>query len=127
MDGLQQRVTALHPRAEALCAALRREAERLYGAGVLDACVPGDAAYRLERDAASGTDTLVGEWQDARGYRIGMLVFHGDGSCFAEFDLVRMHPEDPRWFVEAVEAWAGAPDGDAGGDVRADLRILAAP
>lgn len=124
MNSLQQRMTALRPRAEVLCAALRREAERLFGAGVLDTCIPDAAVFRLERDVASGADTLVGEWQDGRGYRIGMLVFHGDGSCFAEFDLVRMHPEDSRWFVEAVEAWAGAPDGSA---VRADVRLLAMP
>jgi hypothetical protein len=69
----------------------------------------------------------VGEWLDERGYRIGMLVFHPDGSCFADFDVVRMHPVDARWFVEAVEAWAGAPDGDDSAAVRADLRLLAAP
>ena len=133
MDCLQQRINELRPRADALCAALRREAERWFGTGVLAGCVPDGAAYRLERDAASGAETLVGEWLDARGYRIGMLVFHGDGSCYAEFDLVRMHPEDPRWFVEAVEAWAGAATGAAadaaagGGTPRADLRLLAAP
>jgi hypothetical protein len=123
MDSLQQRIAALRPRAEALCAALRREAERWFGAGVLAACVPDAAAYRLERDAASGADTLLGEWLDGRGYRIGMLIFHADGSSFAEFDIVRAHPKDPRWFVEAVEAWAGAPD--ANSCVRADLRLLA--
>ena len=85
------------------------------------------AAYRLERDPASGDDSLVGEWHDARGYRIGMVVFHGDGSCFAEFDIVRAHPRDARWFVEAVEAWSGPPDRETGADVRAELRLLAAP
>jgi hypothetical protein len=127
MDPLQEHIAALRPRADALCSALRREAERLFGAGALDACAAGTARYRLEQDPASGLDSLVGEWQGADGYRIGMLVFHGDGSCFAEFDVVRMHPRKSRWFVEAVEAWAGPPDADGAAPVRADLRLLAAP
>ncbi|WP_295879986.1 hypothetical protein [uncultured Thiohalocapsa sp.] len=136
MNSLAQYTQALRPRADALCTALRREAERLFGADIAAGCTPDTAVYRLQRDPAAGADSLVGEWQDARGHPIGMLVFHPDGSCFGEYDIVRMHPRDKRWFVEAVEAWAGAADagpdagsqtGDAAGTVRADVRLLAAP
>jgi hypothetical protein len=127
MDALQQKIQALRPRAQALCAALRREAEALFGAGAAAGCTLEEMSFRLERDPACGADSLVGEWRDDRGYGVGMLVFHPDGSCFGEFDLVRMHPHRGRWFVEAVEAWAGPEDGTDAGIVRADLRLLAAP
>jgi hypothetical protein len=127
MDALQHRIQALQPRAEALCAALRGEAERVFGAEAAADCTPGTAVFRLERDPASGADSLVGEWQDEQGYRIGMLVFHLDGSCFGERDLVRMHPHKQGWFVEAVEAWAGPANGTDAGVVHAELRLLAAP
>lgn len=126
MDVLQHRIQALHPRAEALCAALRGEAERVFGAEAAAGCTPKTAVFRLERDPASGADSLVGEWQDEHGHRLGMLVLHPDGGCFGEFDLVRMHPHKPGWFVEAVEAWAGAA-GRGTDAVCADLRLLAAP
>jgi hypothetical protein len=127
MNSIEQHTQALRPRADALCTALRREAARLFGADTAAGCAPDTAVYRLERDPAAGADSLVAEWQDARGYRIGMLVFHPDGSCFGEYDIGRMHPRDTRWFVEAVEAWAGAPDCGDAASVRADLRLLAAP
>jgi hypothetical protein len=127
MAELQQQIAARRARAEALCEALRRTAASLLGGDALAACVPDTASYRLDRDPASGAACLVGEWRDGRGQCIGQMVFHGDGSCFGEYDVVRMHPHDARWFVEAVEAWAGAPDCADGDGVRADFRLLAAP
>jgi hypothetical protein len=128
METLQQLTEALRPRADALCAALRGSAAGLFDEpDMLAGCTADSAEYRLQRDPASGTDSRVAEWRDARGYRIGMLVFHGDGSCFGEFDIVRMHPTRPRWFVAAVEAWAGAETGADGGRVRTDFSLLEAP
>lgn len=127
MDRLQQQIDALRPRAEALCTALRATAAELFGEPeAIAGCVPDGARYRLRQDPASGADSLVAEWLDARGYPIGMLVFNADGSCFGEYDVVRAHPQKPRWFVEAVEAWAGAEGGPDGGRVQADVRLLAA-
>lgn len=126
MDTLQQRTEELRPRIDALCQALRGAAAELFGDVAIAGCTPAAALYRLERDPASGHDSLLGEWQDSNGHRIGMFVFHGDGSCFGEYDIVRAHPRDARWFVEAVEAWASAPDGPDQGAVCAELRLLAA-
>jgi hypothetical protein len=127
MDALQHKIQALRPRAEALCTAMRRAAEELFGADSAAGCTLEQVSFRLERDPACGKDSLVGEWQDDHGHGVGMLVFHPDGSCFGEFDLVRMHPHSGRWFVEAVEAWAGATGAEDGGTIRTDLRLLAAP
>jgi hypothetical protein len=59
----------------------------------------------LQRDPASGQSSLVGIWRDANGQRVGSIIFHCDGSFFAEYDVVEPHPQDRRWFVEAVNAW----------------------
>jgi hypothetical protein len=48
---------------------------------------------------------LIGTWKNAQGQCVGRLVFHCDGSFFAEYDVVQQHPTDRRWFVEAVNAW----------------------
>ncbi|MDY6942199.1 MAG: hypothetical protein SVU69_04220 [Pseudomonadota bacterium] len=64
-----------------------------------------EAHCRLARDPATGRDGLVGVWQDPQGCKCGEFIVHADGSFFAEYDVVRVHPRDPRWFVEAVTAW----------------------
>ncbi len=46
------------------------------------------------------------------------MLFHADGSFFAEYDVIRDHPGDPRWFVEAVNAWG------RGSDIRSEPRLL---
>ncbi len=127
MSRLQLQIDRHAPRARALCEALRREAEALFGDGIIDACAPHGLAYQLQRDPASGRHGLLGEWLDARGHRLGMLVFHAEGSCFGEYDIVRMHPTDRRWFVEAVQVWGGPPDAADGGVPRAELRLLETP
>jgi hypothetical protein len=107
--------------AESVCAAMSAAAGRLgFAPGSIAIPDPAAARYRLERDPASGEDSLVGEWRDARGQKQGSLVFHSDGSFFAEYDVVRAHPTDARWFVEAVEAWGRAPH------IAADPRLLPA-
>jgi hypothetical protein len=107
--------------AESVCAAMSAAADRLgFAPGLVAIPDPAAARYRLERDPVSGEDSLVGEWRDARGQKQGGLVFHADGSFFAEYDVVRAHPADSRWFVEAVEAWG------RGLHIAADPRLLPA-
>jgi hypothetical protein len=119
MSQLLRRVEALLPLAEALCRALREEVRKL---GFADASIiipgPDAATYRFDRDPALGTDCLVGEWRDSQGQRCGMLLFHADGSFFAEHDVIQLHPANPRWFVEAVNAWG------RDGDIRAEPRLM---
>jgi hypothetical protein len=82
-----------------------------------------DALYRLERDPADGGWSLVGEWRDECGLKLGVLLFHADGSFFVEQDVVRTHPLQPRWFVEAITAWGSG----ASGSIKAEPRLLARP
>jgi len=91
---------------DAICRQLSREIQRLGFDG--HAPLPpayGDARFETSRDPYSGEATLCGHWRNARGQRIGEIKFHGDGSFYAEYDVLMPHPKDPRWFVEGVVAW----------------------
>ena len=90
--------------------------------GLDEVVVPVPAAARISRsaDPADGGEVLTATWRNGRGERFGEVVFNGDGSFFAEYDVVCPHPRDRRWFVEAVTAWGRA------GAVHAELRLLPA-
>jgi hypothetical protein len=92
---------------EAVCARLLTEIHKLgfMPGQVRHAPVYGQASFESSPDLYSGEDTVCAYWQNAQGYRIGEMKFHGDGSFYAEYDVVLPHPKDPRWFVEGVVAW----------------------
>lgn len=118
---VQARYGSIAPLAQAVCQALAEVAIGLgFAPGAVAIPDPGTATYRLARDPASGQDSLIGEWRDGWGQKQGNLVFHPDGSFFVEYDVVRAHPRDPRWFVEAVNAWGRDPE------IRAEARLLQA-
>jgi hypothetical protein len=119
MDPVESRYSSISPLAQAVCRALSEEVTKLgFEPGIVAIGDPTAARYRLDRDPASGKDSLVGEWRDAQGQKQGHLVFHSDGSFFVEHDVIRTHPKNPRWFVEAVNAWG------RDSDIRAEPRLL---
>jgi hypothetical protein len=63
------------------------------------------AIFTNPKDVYSGQEGLVGLWRNPRGDRLGEIKLHGEGSFYAEYDLVLPHPSDMRWFVECVVAW----------------------
>lgn len=104
---------------EAVCSRLQMEAVKLgLNEDVIEPLLE-TADYSLNRDPASGKDSLVGIWRDARGNKLGEILFHADGSFFAEYDVIRNHPKDRRWFVEAVTAWG------RDSTIRSEPRLLA--
>ncbi|HYN76616.1 MAG TPA: hypothetical protein VES73_02345 [Lamprocystis sp. (in: g-proteobacteria)] len=122
MTQAQVRYDQIAPLAQAIRAALAAELDKLgFAPGSIPVGNPDDAAYRLERDPACGEHSLVGEWRDALGQKLGGLVFHEDGSFFVEYDVIRTHPRNDRWFVEAVNAWG------RNSDIRAEPRLLPMP
>lgn len=103
---VQQRLEQVRDLGESICSALSNEVIKLgFGAEevVLDAL--SQASFELSRDPANGAYTLVGTWRNQRGEQTGCILFHADGTFFAEQDVVRAHPSDTRWFVEAVTAF----------------------
>lgn len=61
--------------------------------------------FSLLKDDLSGKYSLQGVWNYNSGYKKGMLLFHPDGSFFAEYDVVKPHPRKTQWFVEAITVW----------------------
>lgn len=72
----------------------------------------------LRRDPFDGSEALYGEWFSPEGRRLGNVMIHADGKLYAEFDVVKPHPTDRRWFVEAVTAWGSR------GAIKTELKLL---
>lgn len=92
---------------EAICTRLIAEIHKL---GFQDEQLPElprytEAQFHTAHDPFSGDETLIASWHNIRGHEIGSLKFHGDGTFYAEYDVLCPHPKDPRWFVEGVVAW----------------------
>jgi hypothetical protein len=103
---LDTRIEELTPLVAAVCRTLQDEVHKLgFEDGDVAIGAVGDAAFWLDKDPASGEHSLIGEWRDDQGMKVGGMAFHADGSFFAEHDVVRTHPSKPRYFVEAVTAW----------------------
>lgn len=117
-----QRYTELADLAAEIGCRLRDEVEKLgFDAEAVSLLAPDAASYRLERDPSDGSHSLAGQWRDQRGNLCGRLLFHADGSFFVEQDVVRPHPRQPRWFVEAVSAWG------RDGQIKSEARLLPIP
>lgn len=63
------------------------------------------AEFMLTIDPFTQSQDLVGYWYNAARQRIGQIKFHGDGSFYAEYDVVQPHPRKKQFFVEAINAW----------------------
>lgn len=102
---VEQRMLEVRAVGENICDALRHEVLKI---GLPDDCIDPDinrAEYSLSLDPASGQDSLIGIWRNPQGHKQGEILFHADGSFFAEYDVISAHPQKKQWFVEAVTAW----------------------
>lgn len=79
-----------------------------------------EAQFRLEPDPSDGDVALVALWYHAKGQRLGEVTIREDGQCYAECDILRPHPGNPRWFVECVAVWGST------GKLKGDPRLLPA-
>ncbi|MGR9086078.1 MAG: hypothetical protein ACU841_03280 [Gammaproteobacteria bacterium] len=79
------------------------------------------AQFSLVTDPFTRSRDLVGHWYDGERQRIGQIKFHGDGSFYAEYDIVRPHPGREGIFVEAIDAW-GKQD-----TIKAEAKLLEIP
>ncbi|HEX4975629.1 MAG TPA: hypothetical protein VFV48_07080 [Pseudomonadales bacterium] len=61
--------------------------------------------YELRRDTLDDSESFYGEWRSANAQLEGTVLIHANGQVYAEFDVLKPHPTDKRWFVEAVTAW----------------------
>jgi hypothetical protein len=122
MAELQQRIAAARADGLALLAALRAKISGLDLPTDTLVIPEFDAAeFSLEYDKYNGEKTLMASFYPRPRYRAGVLLFHSDGSCFAEYHVMCRHPAKPQYFIESVEAWS------RDGQVRADLRLAMMP
>ena len=118
-DNLQERWEQVRSQGESICSALAFEVEKIgLGEKALVIAPWERARFEIQRDPASGQTSLVGTWRDTNGQRVGSIIFHYDGSFFAEYDVVEQHPRERRWFVEAVNAWG------KNNSIKAEPRLL---
>jgi len=106
-NNLQERWEQVRALGESVCLALSNEVKKI-GLPEEKALLTAPwerARFEMQRDPASGEFSLVGTWKNAQGQHVGSIIFHCDGTFFAEYDVVEQHPTDQRWFVEAVSAW----------------------
>jgi len=74
----------------------------------------------LRRDDYDGNQSLYAEWRTPAGALEGYVLIHGGGQLYAEFDVLRPHPQSPQWVIEAITAW-----GDSR-ELKAEPRLLPA-
>lgn len=119
---LSARIDATATTGQALLDALQAKIDRLD--------LPGDriilpafdsARFTLEQDPGDRGQTLRAAFYPSEFYCIGFLLFHDNGSTYAEYHVMQLHPTRPRWFVEAAEAWL------RDGQIRTDLRLAEMP
>jgi hypothetical protein len=104
--------------AEQLCEVLLSEAARL---GAKSPPIRLQDAVIVEvTDPANSLPSYAGTWRNPQGIRCGSLTLNSDGSYYAEYDVLTLHPDKPTWFVEAVTVWG------RDGVVKAEPRLLAA-
>lgn len=119
MSELEEKLGSLRELGEQVCLSLYDECQKL---GLDDSKIPDirfDAAsFDLQKDPYSGENSLRGDWLNERKSRLGSILFHADGSFFAEYDVIHPHPSKPQWFVEAVTAWG------RDGVIKSEARLL---
>jgi hypothetical protein len=119
---LQQRIAAATEEGVALLAAMRAMVAKLKLPGEAIVIPEYEAAkFTLEHDQYNGQQTLMASFYPTPHNRAGVLLFHSDGSCFAEYQVMRPHPGKKAWFIESVQAWV------RDGEIKTDMRLLLMP
>ena len=80
------------------------------------------ATFVLIKDPYTGGHNLTGYWyDDAKKQRVGRLQFNSDGTFYAEYDVIKPHPNNAKRFVEGVSAWGKV------GQIKAEAKLLEMP
>jgi hypothetical protein len=115
---IRQRLERVQALGESVCDAMLMEVHRNGLPATLIDPVLDRAQFDLSRDPSDGNYSLIGIWRDAHGNKQGEILFHHDGSFYAEYDVICEHPKRPQWFVEAVTAWGNSTK------LRSELKLL---
>ncbi|WP_353570028.1 hypothetical protein [Candidatus Albibeggiatoa sp. nov. BB20] len=115
---IQQRVAATQAFGQATCEAMRNV---LVKEGFADGQQRiGDfnlATFEIIKDPYDGSESLKGMWDGQNG-GYGSILLYPNGMMYAEVDVIQIHPNKPKWFVEAVTAWGRAEN------IKTELKLL---
>lgn len=106
-DPIITEIAAKRDFGQAICLRIGEQMARL-GFGedkAIVAPVYDQAQFSFITDPYTQSRDLVGYWYGTGKQRRGQIQFHGDGSVYAEYDVVQSHPMKPGVFVEAIHAW----------------------
>lgn len=121
-SNLQAHIEQKQALGEKICNALLSEISKLgFADKGFDNISFNALSFNLIHDSFAKYDSLEAKWIGKQNNRVGSIVFHGDGSFFAEYDVVQPHPTDKRWFIEAIEAWGNE------SSIKTELKLLLAP
>jgi hypothetical protein len=119
---IKQRIASAAAHGAELIVALQERVNKLKLPGeVITIPAFETARFTLEQDLYNGEKTLRAAFYPSQFYCIGFLLFHFDGSRFAEYHVMRPHPTRPELFIEAVEAWV------RDGKIQTDTRLAMMP
>lgn len=114
---LEERVKQLKSLGVAICETMQEQVAKTGVTKVIT--IDFDCAtFRMEKDPYSGQFSLEGKWLDRNNQTCGNIIFHADGTFFAEYDVIAEYPCKKRWFIEAITAW-GRDD-----NIKTDLRLM---
>ena len=92
------------PLGEAALAALCREAAK-WGVA-LDKPTWDTASFDIQTDPYSREQTLQARWPEGPA---GIVTVRSDGTVYAELDVLKPHPKNPRHWIESVLVWGKPP------------------
>ncbi|HEY8094710.1 MAG TPA: hypothetical protein VIE65_01255 [Methylobacter sp.] len=121
---LSEHIAVNRQLAECVCRRLREEINDLGFAAEDIQHYPNydDATFILIKDPYTGGHNLTCFWYDeTKRQRIGRLQFNSDGTFYAEYDVVKPHPNKPNRFVEGVTAWGKAEQ------IKSEAKLLEMP
>jgi hypothetical protein len=107
--------------AESVCQRLTEEINKLgFATGEIQRYPHYDEAeFILIKDPYTGSHNLSCSWHDEQKKQcLGKLQFNSDDTFYAEYDVVKPHPTNSRYFVEGVTAWGSAEN------IKAEAKLL---
>lgn len=104
-EEILQHLSFVKETGEEICRVVQHEIDKLGFRKPIMGPSLDNATFQLSADPMNGKNTLVGMWRNDRGEKCGQILFHADGTFYAEYDVVRVHPSRANWFVESISAW----------------------
>lgn len=119
-EALQKKLQDYHQLGKDICQSMLQAIEKM-GFSELESMnkpIFDKAVFSLHQDPFTQEENLTGYWYDDYQQRIGNIQFNSDGSFYAEYDIVRLHPSKKNWFVEAMSAWG------TNGNIKTEAKLL---